>query len=755
MLIEMTESVQLRVVSLPSDEAGRGIVRIDPKVMERLGASSGDIVEIRGKKTTGTRVWRGQSVHAGTNKIFMDGLVRSNAGAGIGDFVEVHRIEPPVAKRVVLAPAQRGVRIVAEGSAVQPSLNQRPVTAGDVISTAGGAAAYQGGGFSLFEAVMRSAGAPFALGEIKFVVAQTTPKGIVKITEETAIEIQPEAVEVMAKAPLVTYEDIGGLGDAIARVREIIELPIKHPELFDRLGIDPPKGVLLYGPPGTGKTLLARAVASESDANFISINGPEIMSKFYGESEKRLREIFEKAEQQAPTIIFIDEIDSIAPKREEVQGEVERRVVAQLLALMDGLQSRGKVIVIAATNRPEALDPALRRPGRFDREIELPVPNRNGRKEILLIHTRGMPLAKDVDLDRLADSSHGAVGADLAAICREAAMNTLRRILPKINLDEDQPLPADVLEELVVTGEDFNEAQRLAEPSAMREVFLEIPKVKWQDIGGLEAVKGELREAVEWPLKFPEKFEKVGVHPPRGILLIGPPGCGKTLLAKAVATESEANFIAIRGPEIFSKWVGESEKGIRKIFHKARQVAPSIVFFDELDSLAPSRGLWQGSHVYESVLNQLLAEMDGMEVLRNVVVLGATNRPELIDKALLRPGRFDRIILVPPPDKPARLEILRVHTRSMPLDKNVDLNQLAERTKNFSGADLENLVREAGMAAIRAEEKLSTVSNKHFETAFQKVRPSITSEMMKAYEDMITAMSTKRDAMETPLTYTT
>jgi transitional endoplasmic reticulum ATPase len=366
-----------------------------------------------------------------------------------------------------------------------------------------------------------------------------------------------------------------------------------------------------------------------------------------------------------------------------------------------------------------------------------------------------MPLAKDVDLDRLADSTHGAVGADLAAICREAAMNTLRRILPKINLDEDQPLPADVLEELVVTGEDFNEAQRLAEPSAMREVFLEIPKVKWQDIGGLEAVKGELREAVEWPLKFPEKFEKVGVHPPRGILLIGPPGCGKTLLAKAVATESEANFIAIRGPEIFSKWVGESEKGIRKIFHKARQVAPSIVFFDELDSLAPSRGLWQGSHVYESVLNQLLAEMDGMETLRNVVVLGATNRPELIDKALLRPGRFDRIILVPPPDKPARLEILRVHTRSMPLDKNVDLNQLAERAKGFSGADLENLVREAGMAAIRAEEKISTVSNKHFETALQKVRPSITSEMMKAYEDMITAMSTKRDAMETPLTYTT
>ncbi|MFX1245555.1 MAG: AAA family ATPase, partial [Promethearchaeota archaeon] len=466
-------------------------------------------------------------------------------------------------------------------------------------------------------------------------------------------------------------------------------------------------------------------------------------------SEKRLRQIFEEAEKNAPSIIFIDELDSIAPKREDVQGEVERRVVAQLLALMDGLQGRGRVIVIAATNRQDALDPALRRPGRFDREIELPVPTRNGRKDILLIHTRGMPLSKDVNLDLLADATHGMVGADLAAIAREAAMNTLRRILPKINLDEDRPLAPEVLEELEVTNDDFDEALRRAEPSAMREVYLEIPKVTWDDVGGLKDVQGELREAVEWPLKYPAKFEKVGIQPPKGILLVGPPGGGKTLLAKAVATESEANFIAIRGPEIFSKWVGESEKGIRKIFRKARQVAPSIIFFDELDSLAPSRGQWHGSHVYESVLNQLLAELDGMEELKNVVVIAATNRPEIIDRALLRPGRFDRIILVPPPDKDARLEILQVHTRGMPLDKDVSLSELAKTTEGYSGADLANLIREAGMFAIRTEEKLTTVKAKHFKVALEKIKPSITQEMLKAYEEYIADMSTKRDAIET------
>ncbi|MFX1576375.1 MAG: CDC48 family AAA ATPase [Promethearchaeota archaeon] len=744
----MSNKIQLRVVSLPSDEAGRGIVRVDPKVMERLGVTSGDIIEIKGKKATGARVWRGQSIHAGSGKIFMDGLVRNNSGTGIGEFVEVNRIDPPPAKRVELAPAQRGVRIVAEGEAVKPSLNQRPVAPGDIISTAG-SGAIRSGDYSVFEAMMRGAGAPFALGEIKFVVTSTTPKGVVKITEDTVIQIQPEAVDVTAKAPLVTYEDIGGLDEAIDRVREMIELPLKHPVLFDRLGIDPPKGVLLFGPPGTGKTLLARAVANESDATFISINGPEIMSKFYGESEKRLRELFEKASERAPSIIFIDEIDSIAPKREEVQGEVERRVVAQLLALMDGLQARGRVIVIAATNRQDALDPALRRPGRFDREIEIPVPTRNGRKEVLLIHTRGMPLSKDVDLDALADATHGMVGADLAAIAREAAMNTLRRILPKINLEEDQPLPAEIIESLEVTGADFEESRRRAEPSALREIYLEIPKVSWDDVGGLEEVEAELREAVEWPLKYPGKFEKVGVQPPKGILLVGPPGGGKTLLAKAVATESEANFIAIRGPEIFSKWVGESEKGIRKIFRKARQVAPSIIFFDELDSLAPARGQWQGSHVYESVLNQILAEMDGMEELKGVVVIGATNRPEIIDKALLRPGRFDRIIMVPPPDKDARIEILKVHTRNMPLADDVDFEQIAKTTEGYSGADLANLVREAGMYAIRHEDKLTTVNAKHFEAALKKIKPSVTPEMLKAYKEYIDTMSTQRDAIDT------
>ncbi len=744
----MSAKIQLRVVSLPSDEAGRGIVRVDPKVMERLGVTSGDIVEITGKKNTGARVWRGQSIHAGSGKIFMDGLVRSNAGTGIGEFVEVKRIDPSPAKGVELAPAQRGVRIVAEGDAVKPSLNQRPVAQGDIVSTAG-SGTIRSGDYSVFEAMMRGAGAPFALGEIKFVVTKTTPKGIVKITEDTVIQIQPEAVDITVKAPIVTYEDIGGLDEAIDRVREMIELPLKHPVLFDRLGIDPPKGVLLFGPPGTGKTLLARAVANESDATFISINGPEIMSKFYGESEKRLRELFDKASERAPSIIFIDEIDSIAPKREEVQGEVERRVVAQLLALMDGLQARGRVIVIAATNRQDALDPALRRPGRFDREIEIPVPTRTGRKEILLIHTRGMPLAKDVNLDTLADSTHGMVGADLAAIAREAAMNTLRRILPRINLDEDQPLPSDIIESLEVTGEDFDESLRRAEPSALREVYLEIPKVSWEDVGGLKEVEDELREAVEWPLKYPAKFEKVGVQPPKGILLVGPPGGGKTLLAKAVATESEANFIAIRGPEIFSKWVGESEKGIRKIFRKARQVAPSIIFFDELDSLAPARGQWQGSHVYESVLNQLLAEMDGMEELKNVVVIGATNRPEIIDKALLRPGRFDRIIMVPAPDMEARIEILKVHTRKMPIDDDVDLIKIAKETEGYSGADIANLIREAGMYAIRNEEKLTTVNAKHFEAARAKIKPSITPEMLKAYKDYIDVMSTKRDAIDT------
>ncbi len=505
---------------------------------------------------------------------------------------------------------------------------------------------------------------------------------------------------------------------------------------------------MLFGPPGCGKTLLARAVANESDAYFIHINGPEIMSKFYGESEKRLREIFEEAKKNAPSIIFIDEIDAIAPKREEVTGEVERRVVAQLLALLDGLESRGQVIVIGATNRPNALDPALRRPGRFDREIEIGVPDKEGRREILQIHTRGMPLAEDVDLDELAERTHGFVGADLAALCREAAMHTLRRILPEINLDEPE-IPPEVLLKLKVTKKDFEEALKMVEPSALREVMLEIPTVTWKDVGGLEEVKSSLKEAVELPLKHPEAFKKLGIRPPKGILLFGPPGCGKTLLAKAVANESGANFIAVRGPEIFSKWVGESEKAIREIFRKARQAAPCIVFFDELDAIAPRRGLWEGTRVHENVVNQILSEIDGLVELRGVVIIGATNRPDIVDPALLRPGRFDRLLLVPPPDKKARLEIFRVHTKNMPLADDVNLEILAEKTEGYSGADIEAVCREAGMFAMREGEDVDKVYMRHFEQALKLIRPSITPELMKQYKAVADQLMGARIKLDT------
>jgi len=515
----------------------------------------------------------------------------------------------------------------------------------------------------------------------------------------------------------------------------MVELPLRHPELFQRLGIEPPKGVLLYGPPGCGKTLLAKAVANESDAHFIAINGPEIMSKFYGQSEARLREIFEEAEKEAPSIIFIDEIDAIAPKREEVTGEVERRVVAQLLALMDGLKERGNVIVIGATNRVNAIDPALRRPGRFDREIEIGVPDKQGRYEILQIHTRGMPLSKDVDLKKLADMTHGYTGADLAALCREAAMKALRRYLPEINLEEEV-IPAEVLEKMEVTMDDFMNAYKEITPTAIREVYIEIPTVRWADIGGLDEVKQQLREAVEWPLKHPDAFKRVGILPPKGILLYGPPGCGKTLLAKAVATESEANFIGIRGPEVFSKWVGESEKAIREVFRKARTASPAVVFFDEFDALAPRRGMgYADSGVTERVISQLLTEIDGIAKLEDVVVIAATNRPDIIDPAVLRPGRFDRLIYVPPPDKEARLKIFQIHTRGMPLAEDVDLTYLAETTKNYSGADIEAVCREAGMNALRRDINAKVVTMADFEKALEKVGPSLTEDMIKWYEN--------------------
>jgi transitional endoplasmic reticulum ATPase len=534
--------------------------------------------------------------------------------------------------------------------------------------------------------------------------------------------------------PIVTYEDIGGLHSEIQRIREMVELPLRHPELFQRLGIEPPKGVFLYGPPGCGKTLLAKAVANESDANFYVISGPEIMSKFYGESEARLREIFQKAQETAPSIIFIDEMDAIAPKREEVTGEVERRVVAQLLSLMDGMGARGNIIVIGATNRPNSIDPSLRRPGRFDREIEIGVPDKMGRYEVLQIHTRTMPLASDVGLPRLSDICHGYTGADISALCREAAMKALRRYLPEINLEEER-VPSGILEKMEVNLEDFMNAYREITPTAMREVYIEVPTVHWSDVGGLTEVKQQLQEAVEWPLKKPEVFKRLGIRAPKGILLFGPPGCGKTMLARSVATESEANFISIKGPELFSKWVGESEKAIREVFRKGRTAAPSIIFFDELDSVVPRRGTGFGdSGVSERVISQLLTELDGIESLENVVVIGATNRPDIIDPAILRPGRFDRLIFVPAPDVATRLQILKIHATNMPLSAEVDLEHVASQTGGYSGADLEAVVREAGLVSLRRDIETKNVTREDFRDALERIKPSVTPDMENWYQ---------------------
>jgi transitional endoplasmic reticulum ATPase len=706
---DTVNEVVLRVADAKARDVGRGKVRIDSEVMRKLNLNVGDIVEIEGKKRTAAIVWPAYIEDQGAGIIRMDGLIRRNASVGIGDKVIVRKAKVSPAQMVRLAPESFTISIDHSFmNFVKRRLIDYPLVEGDHVLI------------------------PVLGQAIPFVVVATKPSGVVVVTESTNLIIHEKPAE-EARAARVTYEDIGGLHEAIQKIREMVELPLKHPELFKRLGIEPPKGVLLYGPPGCGKTLLAKAVANETDAHFYAINGPEIMSKFYGESEQRLREIFEEAKKNAPSIIFIDEIDAIAPKREEVTGEVEKRVVAQLLALMDGLEARGNVIVIAATNRPNALDPALRRPGRFDREIEIGVPDKQGRLEILQIHTRNMPLAKDVDLNRLAEMTHGFVGADLAALCREAAMKALRRYLPKIDLSQER-IPLEVLEQLEVTTQDFLDAYKEITPSALREVYVEIPNVEWSDIGGLEQVKQELREAVEWPIKYPEAFKRLGIEPPKGVLLYGPPGCGKTLLAKAVATESEANFISVKGPEIFSKWVGESEKAIREIFRKARQAAPCIVYFDEIDAIAPIRGLGFGdSAVTERVITQLLTEMDGIQSLENVVVLASTNRPDMLDPALLRPGRFDRLIYVPPPDYEARLEIFKVHTRNMPLAEDVDLQQLARMTEGYSGSDIEAVCREAGMLALRENINAEKVEMRHFVEALKKVYPSITEDMVKSY----------------------
>jgi len=778
--------VRLKVAPAHQRDVGRGIVRIDRKAMREIGVQSGDIVEIIGTKNTAAIVWPAYPEDEGLGIIRMDGTIRKNSGVGLGDEVVIRKADVKEARKVIVAPTEpiRFGRDFVEW--FHSRLVGRPVVRGDYIKIG-------------------------ILGqELTFVVTATTPAGIVQITEFTDFEVSEKPVKEVTKAAAlgVTYEDIGGLKDVIQKVREMIELPLKHPEIFEKLGIEPPKGVLLYGPPGTGKTLLAKAVANEANAHFIAINGPEIMSKYYGESEERLREVFKEAEENAPAIIFIDEIDSIAPKREETHGEVEKRVVSQLLTLMDGLKSRGKVIVIGATNRPDALDPALRRPGRFDREIEVGVPDKQGRKEILQIHTRGMPIEpefrgskvieilaelekndayresaeraimkvknardeeeikrvlREIDeklydevkarlidalLDELAEVTHGFVGADLAALAREAAMAALRRLIQEGKIDfEAEHIPKEVLEELKVTRKDFYEALKMVEPSALREVLLEMPNVRWDDIGGLEDVKEELKEAVEWPLKYPEAFIGLGITPPKGILLYGPPGTGKTLLAKAVATESEANFIAIKGPEVLSKWVGESEKNIREIFRKARQAAPTVIFIDEIDAIAPRRGT-DVNRVTDRLINQLLTEMDGIQENSGVVVIGATNRPDIIDPALLRPGRFDRLILVPAPDEKARLEIFKVHTRRVPLAEDVSLEELAKRTEGYTGADIEAVVREAAMLAMRralqegiirpgmkADEVRGKVkvTMKDFEEALKKIGPSVSKETMEYY----------------------
>ena len=701
----------------------RGLALIDEEIMSRLDISSGDVIEIIGTKPTGAIAVSGSPEDRGLEIVRVDGLIRHNAGTSIGEKVVVRKATVKKANQVTLAGGDPHV-----SDSAKRNLLGRPLVKGDVITPISlEEEAFPFGAESLF-AQFFGARVPYGLGEVKLKVTNTVPEGIVTVTEFTKVRVMPEEIK------MVTYEDIGGLKGELQRVREMIELPLKHPEVFDRLGIEPPKGVLLHGPPGTGKTLIAKAVANESGAYFTSIAGPEVMSKWYGESEARLRKVFEDAEKNAPSIVFIDELDAVAPKREEVTGEVERRVVATLCTALDGLKARGKVIVIGATNRVNALDPAIRRPGRFDREIETGVPDRDGRKEILQIHTRGMPLAKDVDLDHYANITHGFDGADLEALAKEAAMSALRGILPEIKLEE-KIIPPEVLEKLQVTKEDFDNALRMAEPSAMREVLIEIPDVHWGDVGGLERAKQELVEAVEWPLKSPDAFKRVGIEPPHGILLYGPPGTGKTLLARAVATESEANFISIKGPALLSKWVGESEKGVRETFRKAKMAAPTIIFFDEIDALVPRRGSGFGdAHVTERVISQLLTELNGLEKLENVVVIGATNRPDLVDPALLRPGRFDRLVLVPPPDEKARLEILKIHTKGMPLGKDVDLELLAKETNGFAGSDIAALCREAAMLVLRKDIKGKEVRMQHFREAMESIKPSLTAEMINAYE---------------------
>jgi len=720
---------EVTVKEAAHDDAGRGIARLSIEVMKKLGLVSGDVIEIQGKKKAAGIVWPGFAQDTGYGILRVDGNIRGNAGTGIDEKVKISKSDAEYAKKIVIQPTQP-IRLVGGEQYLSRVLRGRPVMEGQAVRV---------------DVIGNS---------ITLIITKVAPKGMVIVTDDTEIELKEEAYkpeEGKQEVSDIHYEDIGGLGRELQLVREMIELPLRHPEIFERLGIQPPKGVLLYGPPGTGKTLIAKAVANEVDAHFITLSGPEIMSKYYGESEKGLREKFEEAEQNAPAIIFIDEIDSIAPKREETKGEVERRIVAQLLALMDGLKARGQVIVIAATNLPDSIDPALRRGGRFDREIEVGIPDKKGRLEIFQVHSRGVPLADDVKIEEYANSTHGFVGADIALLVKEAAMHALRKVIPQIKIDED--IPNEVLDALRVTNEDFAEARKHVEPSAMREVLVEVPDITWKQVGGLEDVKQELKEAVEWPLKYPDVFERLQTKPPKGILMFGPPGTGKTLLAKAVANESECNFIAVKGPELLSKWVGESEKGVREIFRKARQASPAIIFFDEIDALVPKRGSYGGSsHVTESVVSQILTELDGLEELKNVTILAATNRPDMLDDALLRPGRLERHIYVPAPDAESRKKIFEVYlggeTESF-LAKDVDIDALVKQTEGYVGADVEALVREAKMAAMRdfivqmggrsEQERKDAIKNvmltkAHFDAALLKVKGSLDADAIEKSE---------------------
>lgn len=784
------KEIKLKVAEAVQDDVNKGIARIDTSFLHEINARPGDIVEVEGSRLTVCITDRAYPGDIGLNIIRMDGLIRRNAKTSIGDLVKIRKVDVKEAKKIIIAPARKDIMIRASTELFKRGLLGRAVVKGDVVALGGSTRRRSTMTNSPFEDIFRILDEDvmgMGFGDIKLVVIETLPKQAVIITDATEVVYNPEASEQLTEAPSieVSYEDIGGLREEISKIREMVELPLKHPEIFERLGIDAPKGVLLHGPPGTGKTLLAKAVANETNSHFVLINGPEIMSKFYGQSEQNLRKKFEEAEKSAPSIIFIDEIDAIAAKREEVHGEVERRVVAQLLAIMDGLKSRGKVVVIAATNVPNLLDPALRRPGRFDREIEIGVPSKEGRLDILKIHTRNMPLGKKIAkakyvlseekdrlklLDTFASITHGFVGADMAALCKEAAMIVLRRVLPNLKLEEEEePIPKEVLEQMIVTREDFTDALKVVRPSAMREVLVEVPNVKWTDIGGLMIIKQQLIEAVEWPLKHPDSFKRLGVNPPRGILLYGAPGTGKTMLAKAVANESEANFILVKGPELLSKWVGESEKAVREIFKKARQASPTIIFFDEIDSLAPKRSASSDSHVTERVVNQLLTEMDGLEDLYDVVIIAATNRPDMIDTALLRPGRFDRLILTPVPDEATRMEILKVHTKGMsikyengkiegPAKKKKQaketevaeseppkaeesgivrenfLLEIAKKTDGYVGADLEAVCREAAILALRKDIEAKYVEMSHFEEALEFVKSSVTKEIEDVYQ---------------------